>query len=62
MFSSHTNKTYYIGTRVREISTGKEGRVYTINILGCTGIRVIFDDNTKKGFFGSQLNNLEIIT
>lgn len=61
MFSSHTNKTYYIGTKVREISSGKIGIIYNINILGSNGLKVRFSDNTKKGYFGSQLNNLEII-
>ena len=62
MYSSHTDKTYYIGTQVKEISTGKIGTVYQINILGTNGIRVRFTDNTKKGYFGSQLLRLEIIT
>ena len=61
MYSSHTDKVYYIGTKIRDTSTNKEGKVYKINVLGTNGIRVVFKDNTKKGYFGSQLLNLIII-
>lgn len=62
MFSSHTNSTYYIGTKVKEISTGKEGKVYAINVLRTIGLRIVFNDKTKKAYFGDQLSNLIIIT
>lgn len=62
MLSTHTNKVYYIGTKIRETSSNKEGVIYRINVLGSTGIRVIFNDNTKKAYFGNQLLGLVIIT
>ena len=61
MFSTITSKTYYIGTKVKETSTGKIGTIYRINILNSNGIRVQFEDKTKKGFFGNQLLGLEIV-
>lgn len=61
MFSTITNSTYYIGTKVREIKSGKEGIVYKINVLNTNGITVRFNDNTKRGYFGNQLLGLEII-
>ena len=62
MFSPITNKIYYIGNKVRDKKSGKEGIIYQINVLGSSGIRVKFDDNTKKGFFSNQLLNLDIIS
>lgn len=62
MLSSHTNKVYYIGTKVKDLKTNQIGTVYQINILGSNGIRVVFNDTTKKGYFGIQLLNLEIIS
>ena len=61
MFSTITSKTYYIGTKVKETSTGKKGTVYNINVINSNGIRVQFADNTKKAYFGNQLLGLEII-
>ncbi len=61
MFSSYTNKIYYIGTKVKDINTNKSGEIYKINILGTNGVRVKFSDNTKRGYFGIQLLNLIII-
>lgn len=62
MFSSHTNTIYYIGSRIRDINTNNEGKVYAINVLGTNGIRVLFDNNTKKAYFGNKLLNLVIIS
>ena len=61
MLSVHTNKVYYIGTKVLDINTNKEGEVYRINVLGTNGLRVVYKDNTKKAYFGNQLLNLVII-
>jgi len=61
MYSSHTSKVYYIGTKVRHLITNKEGIVYEINVMGTNGIKVLYEDNTKKGYFGNQICNLLII-
>jgi len=61
MYCNHTDKVYYIGTKVRDLTTNKEGTIYKINVLGTNGIRVLFSDNTKKGYFGTQICNLLII-
>ena len=61
MLSTITNNTYYIGTRVRDKISGKIGTIYQINILGCNGLKVSFDDKTKLAYFGKQLKNLDII-
>lgn len=62
MFSSHTNLVYYIGTKVKDINTGEKGVIYQINTLNTNGIKVKFNDLSKKGYFGIQLTNLVIIT
>ena len=62
MFSSVTNQTYFIGTKVRDIKTGKVGVVYQVNVLRSNGIRVKFSDKSKKGYFSTQLLGLEIIS
>lgn len=61
MFSNKTSQTYYIGTKVKDKETGKIGIVYKINILRTEGIRIKFNDNTKKAYFGDQLCCLEIV-
>lgn len=61
MLSTITEKIYYIGTKVKDLKTNKVGIVYKINVLGSNGIRVKFDDNTKKAYFGIQLCDLEIV-
>ena len=60
MFSPVTNKTYYIGAKVREISSGKIGQIYQVNVLNSNGIRVKFGD-CKKAYFGNQLLSLELL-
>ena len=62
MESSDKTKTFYVGTRVQDTRTLKYGTVYAIKVLGTNGIRVRFDDFTKKGYFNDQLSNLIIIT
>ena len=61
MQSPTSTKTFYIGTRVHDPVIKKYGTVYAINVLGTNGLRVRFDDNTKKGYFNQQLENLVII-
>ena len=62
MFSPCTNLIYYIGARVKDNNTLKEGCICQINTLGTEGIRVLFDDTTKRVYFCFQLMQLTIIS
>lgn len=66
MFSPHTNKIYYIGTKVKDNRNNLIGEVYELNVLKTIGIKVRFTDKigkvSKKAYIGDQLTNLTIIS
>jgi len=53
MQSSETGLIFYLGTRVKDTRDNAVGTVYGLKILGSDGIRVKFDNGTKKVYFGT---------
>ena len=51
MQSDSTGMIFYINDRVKDTRDNNEGIVYGLNSLNANGVRIRFDNGTKKVYF-----------